>query len=73
MGREIGDPSEFDFLAAAQKQLEDPKITGWPRDRVKDYLEIKPRQQGLRRQLQTVVEEMRRSAIPRPHEFSVGR
>lgn len=69
MGRDIGDPSEFDSLAVAQKQLADPKITGWPRDRVKEYLGIKPRQQELRRQLEAVVEEMRRTAIPRPHEF----
>jgi lysophospholipase L1-like esterase len=73
MGREIGDPSEFDAVAAAQKQLDDPKITGWPRDRVKDYLGIKPRQQELRRQLEAVVQEIRRTADPRPHEFALHR
>lgn len=73
MGRDIGDPSTFDSVAVAQKQLADPKITGWPRDRVKDYLGIKPKQQELRRQLEAVVEEMRRTALPVPHEFALNK
>ncbi len=73
MGREIGDRSDFDHVAAAQKHLEDPKVTGWPRDRVKDYLGIKPKQQELRQQLERVVTEMRQAALPRAHEFVLGR
>ncbi len=71
MGRDIGDPSEFDWAAAAQKLLDNPKITGWPRDRVKDYEKAKPQQTFLRKQLVDLVEQIGVAVIPKPHEFRV--
>lgn len=71
MGREIGDPSEFDYTAAAQKLLDDPRHTGWPRDRVKEYLPIKMQQHVLQAQLEALKTEIHKVSQPHPHIFEL--
>ncbi len=73
MGRDIGDLTEFDFAAGAQKIIEDPKHIGYVRDRAKEYIGIKPEQATLQKQLQEIVAEIRTASQPKPHLFSIGK
>ncbi|NBV87371.1 MAG: hypothetical protein EBS01_14170, partial [Verrucomicrobia bacterium] len=73
MGREIGDPTEFDYAAGAQKIIDDPKQIGYVRDRAKEYIGLKPEQATMQKQLSELVAEIRSASQPKPHVFSISK
>ncbi|MEI6715350.1 MAG: SGNH/GDSL hydrolase family protein [Verrucomicrobiota bacterium] len=71
MGREIGDPTDFDWGAAVEKMNADPKVTGWPKDRVADYSKLKPQQAALLKEHAEAIEAIRNESRPKEHHFIV--
>ena len=71
MGREIGDPAEFDWNAGVEKLNADPKFTGWPKDRVADYVKLKPQQPALLKEGAELVEMIRSKSQPKVHHFTI--
>ena len=71
MGREIGDPVEFDWNAAVEKLNADPKMTGWPKDRVAEYVKLKPQQVNLEQEKKELIEAISKINQPREHHFMI--
>jgi lysophospholipase L1-like esterase len=71
MGREIGDPTPFDWGAELERLNADPKMTGWPRDRLADYAKLKPQQPALLMELEETIAAIRKASQPREHHFAV--
>jgi len=71
MGRRIGDESEFDHGAAARKLL---GKTGhpWIKSQIEAYLQIKPKQAELKRELAALVEGIRKASQTKPHRFEIA-
>ena len=71
MGRKIGDPSSFDYVAEANKFMANPKNAGFVADQGKAYLTIKPQQAALQMQLDGLVKDLRKACQPKTHHFHV--
>lgn len=71
MGRKIGDGSSFDHTAAARTLL---GKTGhpWIKSQIEAYLQIKPKQAELSRELAALVEEIRKTSQTKTRRFEVA-
>jgi lysophospholipase L1-like esterase len=71
MNPNYGVTDEFDYAAAVAKRK--PSTDGWGRKLREDYMTYKPRQAEVRKQLNALVDEIRRANQPRPLEFTLRR
>lgn len=69
MGRKIGDTSQFDYVAEAQRFIANPKNAGFVADQGKAYLTLKSQQAALQTQLNGLVKDLRQACQPKPHRF----
>lgn len=70
MGNKIGDSSTFDYMAAAGKLK---SSNTWVNKQVQDYLQFKPMEAEIQRQLKERASEIWKASRPRPHQFVIHR
>jgi len=71
LGRATNGPAWSGYHAAARKRLAAQRSPGWIRDRIAEYIAIKPRQHELSVRLKDRVDALRAAARPLPHRFIV--
>jgi lysophospholipase L1-like esterase len=71
MKREPGSLGDFDWKAELDKLSANPKITGWPHDRLADYAKLKPLQADMLREQADLVEAIRAASQPKEHQFTI--